>query len=93
MFIMEQNTFTDKLQIPSVNFENKDIKTFSNTDNLNNSDKKINSILEGKLEEKNENKEFNIHNYKWVIIFVVVIILFLLFINGMSVYKNNLFIN
>ncbi len=78
---MEQNTFTEKLQIPSVNFENTDVKTFSETTNLNT------------LESKLENKEFNIHNYKWVIVFVIVIILFLLFINGMSVYKNNLFIN
>ena len=82
---MEQNTFTEKLQIPSVNFENTDVKTFSKTTDLN--------TLESKLENKEVNKELNIHNYKWVIVFVIAIILFLLFINGMSVYKNNLFIN
>lgn len=85
MLIMEQNTFTEKLQIPSVSFESEDIKTFSKTTDLN--------TLESKLEDKEVNKEFNIHNYKWVIVFVIVIILFLLFINGMSVYKGNTFIN
>lgn len=81
---MEKDIFTKKLQIPSVNFENTDAKTFSEITDLN--------ILESKLEDKEINKEFNIHNYKWVIVFIIAIILFLLFINGMSIYKNNLFI-
>ncbi len=81
---MEKDIFTKKLQIPSVNFENTDAETFSETTDPN--------ILESKLEDKEINKEFNIHNYKWVIVFIIAIILFLLFINGMSVYKNNLFI-
>ena len=61
---MEQNTFTEKLQIPSFNNENKNL----------------------------ENKS-SLHKYKWIILFIALIILFLLFINGMSIYNNNLFIN
>lgn len=83
---MEQNTFTtlgtEKLQIPEVNFS-------SNPTNFNETkEEKLSTASEGVLKDN-----FTVHHYALAVFFVCVIILFIFFINGMSVYKGDTFIN
>lgn len=83
---MEQNTFTtlgaEKLQIPEVNFSS--IPT-----NFNEAkDDKATLSSESFLKDN-----FTVRHYAVAAFFICMIILFVFFINGMSVYKGNTFIN